>query len=219
VSRSLIACDFDGTITRRDTLHLIVEHFGDRSVWDRIEPDLRAGRVSIEEAMEAEFATVRAEPGAVLEVVRREAGVREGFGRFVAWAEAAGHRLVVFSNGFRVVIEDVLERAGAGHLPVYCHDAEFSPAGTRLVWSARGEVCGLCGRHCKRHELEGVREGDRVVYLGDGISDRCVSGAADVLFARDTLADWLVEQGRPYVPFEDFDDVREHLDGPARVAA
>jgi 2-hydroxy-3-keto-5-methylthiopentenyl-1-phosphate phosphatase len=40
-----------------------------------------------------------------------------------------------------------------------------------------------------------------------------------VLFARDTLADWLAEQGRPYVPFEDFDDVREHLDGPARVAA
>jgi HAD superfamily phosphoserine phosphatase-like hydrolase len=219
VTRYLIACDFDGTITRRDTLHLIVEHFGDRSVWDRIEPDLRAGRISIEEAMEAEFATVRADPAQVADLVRRQAGLREGFGRFAAWAADAGHRLVVLSNGFRSVIDDVLGRAGVGHLPVHSHEAVFSPAGTRLVWSTRGEACGLCGRRCKRHDLDGLRAGAPVAYIGDGISDRCVSGAADVVYARDTLAEWLREQGRPYVPFEDFDGVREHLDRRARAAA
>ena len=62
----LIACDFDGTITQRDTLHLIVEEFGTRGLWDTIEPRLRSGEVTLEEAMQEEFATVRATPEQVI---------------------------------------------------------------------------------------------------------------------------------------------------------
>ena len=106
--RFLIAIDFDGTITQHDTLHLIVDRFGDRSVWDRLTPDVIAGRVSVEEAMQAEFATVRATPDQVLELVRARAGVRDGFVEFVGWARGAGHEVRVLSNGFRMVIADTL---------------------------------------------------------------------------------------------------------------
>jgi 2-hydroxy-3-keto-5-methylthiopentenyl-1-phosphate phosphatase len=219
VTRYLIACDFDGTITRRDTLHLVVDHYGDRSMWDRLDGPLRRGEMTVEEAMQREFATVRATPAQVLELVSREAGVRDGFAEFAAWAERGGHRLVVMSNGFRTVIDHVLGGLALGHLPVVSHDAAFDPEGTRLLWSDRGERCGLCGRPCKRSELAAVRGEDTVVYLGDGISDRCVSGAADVLFARSGLAEWLGEQGRAFHPFEDFHSVMRDLDGLLEVAA
>jgi 2-hydroxy-3-keto-5-methylthiopentenyl-1-phosphate phosphatase len=52
VDRLLIACDFDGTITERDTLHVIVEEFGTRGLWGAIEPRLRAGEVTLEQAMQ-----------------------------------------------------------------------------------------------------------------------------------------------------------------------
>ena len=79
----LIACDFDGTITERDTLHVIVEEFGTRGLWGAIEPRLRAGEVTLEQAMQEEFASVRATPEQVREVVLAGAGLRPGFTRLV----------------------------------------------------------------------------------------------------------------------------------------
>jgi 2-hydroxy-3-keto-5-methylthiopentenyl-1-phosphate phosphatase len=212
VRRFLIAIDFDGTITQHDTLHLIVNRFGDRSVWDRLTPDVIAGRVSVEEAMQAEFATVRATPDQVLDLVRARAGVRDGFVDFVAWARDVGHDVRVLSNGFRLVIADTLERLGVGDLPFDSHDAAFSAAGTRLIWTERGERCALCNRPCKRFDLAAVGEGLAVAYVGDGVSDRCVCGAADVVFARAELADWLRAEHREFVPFEEFGQVRAHLE-------
>jgi 2-hydroxy-3-keto-5-methylthiopentenyl-1-phosphate phosphatase len=219
VTPLFIACDFDGTITRRDTLHLIVDTYGERAVWDEIEPALRRGEISLEQAMQTEFATVRATPAQVREVVLAEAGIREGFVEFIAWARGSGHRVVILSSGFRSVIDTVLGSLGLADLEVHSHEAHFSPEGTDVEWTARGERCTMCERNCKRHDLARLRrDTERVVYVGDGISDRCVSGAADVVFARDGLAEYLTETGTRFFPFDDFSDIRTHLDAMARAA-
>ncbi|WP_246496425.1 HAD-IB family phosphatase [Miltoncostaea marina] len=216
----LIACDFDGTITRHDTLHLIVETFGERGLWQAIEPRLRAGEVTLEQAMQEEFDTVRATPEQVRDLVLREAGLRDGFPELVAWAHERGHRLIVFSSGFRSVIEAALEHWGLGHLHVESHEAVFTPEGCRLVWSDRGDRCDECGRHCKRHDLRAhARRGERLVYIGDGVSDRCGAAMADVVFARAHLARDLAEDGVPFLPFEDFVEVRERLERVSTLAA
>ncbi len=215
----LIACDFDGTITRRDTLHIIVEEFGTRGLWATIEPRLRAGEVTLEQAMQEEFATVRATPEQVRELVLREAGLREGFREFVAWAHDRDHRLIVFSSGFRSVIESALSHWGLGHLEVVSHEAHFTPDGCRLVWSDRGDACVECGRRCKRHDLRRHTRGERLVYVGDGVSDHCAARTADLVFARSDLARDLTAGGVPFVPFEDFVEVREHLASASSLAA
>ena len=215
----LIACDFDGTITERDTLHLIVGAYGTRGLWEEIQPRLNAGEVSLEQAMQEEFDSVRATPEQVLELVLREAGLRHGFPEFVRWARESDHRLIVFSSGFRTVIEAALEHWGIHGLQVVSHEARFSLEGCRLVWSDRGDVCEECGRRCKRHDLRSHSRGERLVYIGDGISDRCGARMADVIFARSMLADDLEREGIPFTRFEDFDGIRERLDSPSTLAA
>lgn len=215
----LIACDFDGTITQRDTLHLIVEAFGTRGLWDSIEPRLRAGELTIEQAMQEEFATVRATPEQVIELVLRDAGLRSGFAELESWAREYGHRLVVFSSGFRSVIQSALDHWGLGHLEIVSHEAMFTPQGCTLVWADRGETCAECGRRCKRHDLRARLRGERLVYVGDGISDRCGARMADVVFARDDLARDFAAAGLPFVPFEDFIVVREWLEAAGSMAA
>jgi 2-hydroxy-3-keto-5-methylthiopentenyl-1-phosphate phosphatase len=137
----------------------------------------------------------------------------------VAWAEGRGHRLIVFSSGFRSVIEAALTHWGLGHLPVVSHEALFSPEGCRLVWADRGDVCIECGRRCKRHDLGRHLRGEQLVYVGDGISDRCAARTADLVFARADLARDLAADGVPFVPFEDFVEVREHLESASSLAA
>ncbi len=219
MEKLLIACDFDGTITQNDTLHLIVRRYGDGDLWEAIEPRLRAGELTLEQAMEAEFAGVRATPEQVRELVLRDAGMRAGFPDFVAWARDRGHRLLVLSSGFRSVIDAVLSRWGLGHLEVASHEAEFSPRGARLVWADRGDRCAVCGRRCKRHDVRARRAGERLVLIGDGVSDRCVAKMADIVFARAHLARDLTADGVPFVPFEDFHQVREELEARTTLAA
>lgn len=215
----LIACDFDGTITQRDTLHLIVEEYGTRGLWETIEPRLRSGEVTLEQAMQEEFATVRATPEEVIALVLREAGLRPGLSELVRWARAEGHRFIVFSSGFRTVIEATLGHWGLGDLEIVSHEALFTAEGCTLVWSDRGEACAECGRRCKRHDLRGRLRGERLVYIGDGISDRCGAGMADLVFARAHLARDLSAEGVPFVPFEDFVEVREWLQSARSRAA
>jgi len=47
--------------------------------------------------------------------------------------------------------------------------------------------------------------------VGDGVSDRCVSLAADRVFARAGLASWLDEQGVGHEPFDDLLEVAAAL--------
>jgi 2-hydroxy-3-keto-5-methylthiopentenyl-1-phosphate phosphatase len=215
----LIACDFDGTATSRDTLHVIIERYGTRGIWEELEPRLRAGEITIEEAMEREFRGVRATFEEARDLVLHQAPLRPGFGDFVAWSRERGHRLVIFSNGFRCIIEAVLDHGGVEGVQVMAHDARFSPEGTTIVWSERGDLCDLCGRRCKRHDLGNHRRDEPVVYLGDGISDRCAIRAADVAFARDGLAEYLAAEEVAFLPFRDFHDVRRALERPLIAAA
>ncbi len=207
----LIACDFDGTVTQRDTLHVIVEAFGDPQVWDALEPALHAGEMTVEDALTRQFATVHATPDDVRRIVAARAPMRRGFVDFIDWARGEGHEVLVLSNGFRSVIEPVLDDAGLHDLEVVANDCSFSSEGAVIRWDDRGPRCTACDRPCKRAPLAERRAGRTTVMIGDGISDRCVAGVADRVFARDFLARDLASRGRPFTHFDDFDQVRGGL--------
>ena len=54
-------------------------------------------------------------------------------------------------------------------------------------------------------------EAGPVVFVGDGRSDFCASGRADILFAKASLADYAAQRGLAFHPFEDFHDVTARL--------
>ena len=85
--------------------------------------------------------------------------------------------------------------------------ADPSPDGWRVRFRHEG-VCPVCGDRCKRRSLPDERP---IVFVGDGWSDRCASLAADRVFARAGLADFLDEQGVPYERYDTFHDVAAAL--------
>ena len=54
-------------------------------------------------------------------------------------------------------------------------------------------------------------EGSAIVFVGDGLSDRYAAAAADLVFAKDRLAEYCVAQNIAHVPFTDLLDVAIHL--------
>ena len=58
-------------------------------------------------------------------------------------------------------------------------------------------LCAVCG---ERVQARVARRDSPVVYVGDGYSDRCAALAADRVFARDGLAEYLATSGIPSSP-------------------
>jgi 2-hydroxy-3-keto-5-methylthiopentenyl-1-phosphate phosphatase len=52
---------------------------------------------------------------------------------------------------------------------------------------------------------------DLMVFIGDGRSDFCVSGRADLLFARDKLAAYARSRAVPHHEFSDFHNITATL--------
>jgi 2,3-diketo-5-methylthio-1-phosphopentane phosphatase len=208
----LIVVDFDGTITERDTLDEMCRIYAPEQ-WAAAESDLQQRTMTLREVIAAEFAPIRGDHDTIVSETVDRARVRAGFAEFVEAAEAAGDRVVVVSSGFESVIRPILVREGLGRLEVVAHDVRFTPEGG-IVDFRHGEPCPVCGEECKRSVVDERRDGREVVYIGDGYSDRCAAQAADVRFARQTLATHLDREGVGYTWFDDFTTVRDVLLGP-----
>jgi 2-hydroxy-3-keto-5-methylthiopentenyl-1-phosphate phosphatase len=195
-----LVLDWDGTVTEVDSLHMVLLEFGDVSVYEEAEE--RLGRtLTLHEVIAFEFETVHAPLSEVVEWVRDKVRVRAGFADLVE-----RRRPLVVSSGFHELIEPVLEREGVD-VELCANRLDPRASGWRAVFRNR-EPCAVCGQPCKRADVAGL---GRFAYAGDGFSDRCVSLAADRVFARDGLAAYLRREGVPFEPFEDFLDVERML--------
>jgi 2-hydroxy-3-keto-5-methylthiopentenyl-1-phosphate phosphatase len=199
-----LVLDWDGTVTETDSLWMALEEFGDREIFTRVEDSLVEGRLSFKEVMELEFATVTAPVADVAAFLCREVRTRPGFAEL-----AAAEQPLVLSSGFHELIEPVLAREGV-ELDLRANRIGARPDGWRVVWRDP-EPCSICGDLCKRHGLPP----SPFAYVGDGYSDRCAARAADRVFARDGLAEWLSAEG---VAFERFDDLWDVLRALRRAA-
>jgi 2-hydroxy-3-keto-5-methylthiopentenyl-1-phosphate phosphatase len=192
-----LVLDWDGTVTERDTLVMLLETFG------RPLPD---GTGSFREVMEAELATLRLTlPQAVawlLEHVR----VRPGF-----HALARARRPLIVSSSFEETIQPILEREGL-ELEVRANRVDAGADGWHVRWRDES-VCSECGDACKRGSLPEPP----FAYVGDGWSDHCPALAAERVFARDGLARYLEARGVPFEPFADLRDVAAALDAAEEV--
>ena len=142
----------------------------------------------------------------MVEWVLAHARIRAGFRELVEAAQDRGWRVVILSSGFEELIRPVLEHVGVD-VELLANSVEVRPDGWHVHWREE-TVCAVCGEQCKRAALPGEGE---IVYVGDGISDRCAALASDRVFATRGLAEYLTERGTPYERFEDFFQVLERL--------
>ena len=201
MSRTIVV-DYDGTITEEDLLQQISHVFGDPTVTNEVEDDLRAGRISLRDEITREYAPVRAPLEEVHRWIEERVRIRPGFKDFVTLAQERGWRVVVLSSGFVELIRPTLERAGVD-VEILANRVEIEPSGWRVIWREE-TTCTVCGEECKRGALPGDGE---VIYIGDGISDRCAALASDRVFATRSLARYLEDREVEFERFETFYDV------------
>jgi 2-hydroxy-3-keto-5-methylthiopentenyl-1-phosphate phosphatase len=190
----VLVLDWDGTCTVRDSLVAAVHDLGDAQIYER-------EYASYGEALAAEVATLRVTEDEAAAWAVENVELRAGFHELVA-----SHRPVIVSSGLPQLIMPVLAREGI-EIEVRSNFADASPDGWQVRFRHEG-ACPVCGDRCKRRSLPDERP---LVFVGDGWSDRCASLAADRVFARAGLAEYLAAEGVAYEPYETFHDVAAAL--------
>lgn len=99
MTKPMIFCDFDGTITNNDNIVKIMEHFGPIEA-KQIKEDILAQNISIQEGVKNLFSLLpTSKKEEIIHFVLNSAEIREGFSAFVRYTHENGIPLYIVSGG------------------------------------------------------------------------------------------------------------------------
>jgi 2,3-diketo-5-methylthio-1-phosphopentane phosphatase len=208
-----VFCDFDGTFSVQDVGATLARiHAGDRrpAVWARYERgEITAWDYNLE--ILDRLPLPQAELEAFLRTIELDAGAEQ----LIAWCRKHEVPFRVLSDGFDYnlnrlqVLHGVRFAYAANHL-------RYQDERWRIASGHPNPACGCGTGTCKRGRIEAFRSdhpGATLVHIGNGrVSDLCGALAADVAFAKDSLAVALSERDVAFEPFQTLCDVIPHLE-------
>ncbi len=205
-----VLTDFDGTVTEGDVAEAILEEFAPAEWWE-IEELHRDRKIGTRESMARQFALLRAREEDLLDFVDRHARIDGTFHDFVRFCAREGIALEIVSEGLDFYVRHLL-RKWRIDLPLRTSRGTVVEGRVNIAYPWADATCTLCGT-CKLLRLFDLRaQGYAVAYVGDGHSDLCPALEANLLFAKDELAQLCREESIDFIPFEHFSDVRRRLE-------
>ena len=208
-----IFCDFDGTITLEDTTDAVLEAFA-RPEYRDWEQKWEDGIITARECMRQQAALIEGSPEKIRSFLAH-IWIDPGIHVLEEECTKNGASLVIVSDGIDFLMETILRAHGLDHLPHYSNRLRWGEDGRPALTFPHGDaVCqGGCGV-CKCRLLE-QDDPSRVqtVYIGDGLSDRCVVHWADRVFAKKRLHAYCLAKGVIHDSFETLTDVARSLFG------
>ncbi|HKF85325.1 MAG TPA: HAD-IB family phosphatase [Candidatus Limnocylindrales bacterium] len=207
--------DYDGTIARTDVSDTLMAEFVTAD-WESHVAAYDAGLVGSRRLMHWEVGLITAHR----EELDAKAAAQphdEGFVAFARSARAAGIPVEVVSDGFGFFIGPALAALGVPWIPVVTANTRFDGPVPTIEFPNGNPECFVCGT-CKRNRvLAHQAAGRRVVFIGDGESDRYAAGYADVVFAKHSLERFCLERGWPFERWTAFSEIHRWLDRELEV--
>ena len=208
-----IISDFDGTIAERDVGHHFFEAFiPKRGEHEVLLEKWKLGLISSRECLEQEMRWLEADLTDLDGFIGNER-FDPFFKDFVDFCTRRRFDLLIISDGLDYYIDALLMKYGLGFIEYRANHLVLDGnriAGVEFPWYDP-EICPLCGNCKKRHVLEHRDAGRFTVYVGNGLSDRCASGHADIVFAKGELLDHCRQEKIDCLPWRTFRDVERDL--------
>lgn len=205
-----VYCDFDGTITRGDTIDVLLEALADPK-WHDIEAQWVKGEIGSRECMAMQVPLIKGGWDAMLQVLNN-VQIDPTFPKFASWCRKNGVSLKVVSDGIDKVIHHILKREKIHVDNVWAnHLVEHESGQLELTFPHAPQIAGCGSGLCKCKILANGSNRYVKVVIGDGRSDFCWSADADIVFAKTKLLKHCRESGIQAVPYEDFLSIRAAL--------
>ncbi|MGM0507943.1 MAG: MtnX-like HAD-IB family phosphatase [Fusobacteriota bacterium] len=196
----LYLVDFDGTITKKDTLNYLAKKFypDQYDEWSR---KIMSGEIEITEWLKLfEKAFEISQEDYDEELKHLE--IDEHFKEFTVNKE-----LKIVSGGFEYNINKILSQNNIYDIDVYANGLKFIDNNKiKIDMKHFNKDCKKCGV-CKTNILKKYDKAyNKIIYIGDGITDICVAEYSDIVYAKkgSYLEETLAKKGIKYKSFESF---------------
>ena len=205
----LIVCDFDGTITLKDTVDEMVRRFakGDweslNKLWSEGESDGSYLSQKILDMMQVDEDTLR-------EYIK---GIKIDpyFKEFITFVKENAIEFYILSDGFDFNIDAIMEENQIVGVMSFTNILSVEENKLTGIFPNKNESCLKCG-NCKSNLIKDINLDEKlVIYIGDGHSDKCACSLADIIFAKGDLEKYLVDNERDYLAYESFSDILKVL--------
>jgi 2,3-diketo-5-methylthio-1-phosphopentane phosphatase len=201
--------DYDGTIAQTDVSDVVMAEYVTGG-WEAEVAAYDAGQMGSRRLMTLEMAMVDSEPADLLATAAAQPH-DAGFVPFVRRAQAADIPIEIVSDGFGFFIEPALVALGVPELPIVTARTTFDGRRASIDYPFGNPRCLVCGT-CKRERVLAHRAaGRRVVFIGNGESDRYAAGYSDVVFAKHSLVRICLEAGWPFQRWTEFREIEAWL--------
>jgi len=208
--------DFDGTVTNKDVGNSIIDKFLPPDLikqgWhEKILEEWKTGKISSEECLTLEFKNcivTEEEFNTELDTFT----LTPGFIETVQYCRNHDIPIMILSDGLDYYIEYILAKYDISAVDYRSNHMYFYNGCLEIEFPYIDKGCGRCG-NCKRWHIEKLRrDGDLVIYAGDGYSDRFAIRSADVVFARRDLADFCEKEDLKYIHYNNFNDLLDYFE-------
>jgi len=205
--------DFDGTVTTDDVGYSFFKVFA-RGKAEEVVKKYRHGQITAVECLKGECDIYNEYPAPMLEVKRfiGRQQLTPGFTEFVSFCRRRDYRLTIISAGFDFYIDPILGKNGLADIEVLSNKTIIKNGRIYPEFVYYDEKsCRRCS-NCKGLRIKEMTEpGEISIFIGDGHSDDHGAEAADIVFAKKFLAQYLENIQKDYLPFETFHDVIDKL--------
>ena len=201
-----IYCDFDGTITKKDSVNEFFERYaGDK--WLESEKLWIEGKISSRENAIIQVGLLYNVTQKQLDDYINSIEIDDYFLEFVDFVKSNNIKLTILSDGFDLFIQNVLKRYKLS-IPYYANKLIYENGKFSVEFPYYNENCDKKAGMCK---CEKVKE-KSFCYIGDGTSDLCIAKKADVLFASKNLHIYCEDNNVRHIKFNSFCDILKLLE-------
>lgn len=207
MKKTIVFSDFDGTITLHETFVDLLKKFSSPGLADRLMAQMYAQTLTLRKGVTQLLESIPSDQYLNIIEFSKTHPIRSGFPEFLDFLESHDVPCVVVSGGIRVMVETVLEEFKPRLAGLHAVDLDASGDYFNVIPNYAGET-----ELVAKVNIMAKYEFDQSIAIGDSITDFNMAMAADLVFARDRLAKYLDEQGKSYVPWNDFFEIRDYLD-------
>lgn len=207
-----VLVDFDGTITTEDTNNKMVSVYGNHNT-DSIGDDFRDGKLTFPAYFQAVISELRLTEKEYINFLLEEIEISPGFLEFYRNIKEKNIPFGILSGGFENGIIPFLKMHGIEDVEIFANRLIFEGNKPHIKF-LNGEDTHCCNKgpcgNCKINHYYNYKEKrEKVIFVGDGVTDMPVANVAETVFAKDSLADYMDKRNIDYIPYDDFEDINK----------
>lgn len=203
--KRLVCCDFDGTITVRETFVAMLKKFSPEKA-AQIIPELYSQRVTLRDGVRQMLEAIPScQYPEIIELAQTEE-IRPGFVELLDFLDSQNVPFVVVSGGLRGMVETTLGKLVDRVQGIHAVDIDTRGEFLRPYSEFEGST-----EMVEKVKVVSLYQIENWVAIGDSVTDLNMAMAAPLVFARSRLSQYLDDRKKSYIPYEDFFDVRDRL--------